>query len=136
MASKVAKYATHGAVSAGIYQYIMNPSASKIELAVLGGKQVPLWAVAAAMGVGASVVSDIAADFILPQVSSDKKLVKLEGAAVTLAAGGASYVAMGYVANPALIGNEGQLKSLFITGAVSELAAQWVYENVVSVYMY
>jgi len=136
MASKVAKYATHGVVSAGIYQYIMNPSASKIELAVLGGQQVPLWAVAAGMGVGASIVSDVMSDWILPQVSSDKKLVKLEGAAVTLASGGASFVAAGYLANPELVGSEGQMKELFITGAISELAAQWVYENVVSVYMY
>ena len=88
------------------------------------------------MGVGASIVSDIAADWILPNVQDNKKLAKLEGAVVQLSAGGAAFVGAGYLANPDLLNADGQAKQLFITGAVSELAAQWVYENVVSVYMY
>ena len=135
MASKVAKYATHGAVSAGVYQ-MLNPGASTIKLSLLGDKRVPLWVVSAGMGVAASAVSDIISDWALPNLESNKKLAKLEGAAVTLAAGGGSFVAAGYIANPDLLNVNGQAKQLFITGAVSELVAQWVYDNVVSVYMY
>ena len=135
MASKLAKYATHGAVSAGVYQ-MMNPGAKSIKLTLLGNTEVPLLVVSAGMGVAASALSDIMSDWILPNVQDNKKLAKLEGAVVQVASGGLGFVGAGYLANPDLLNADGQAKQLFITGAVSELAAQWVYENVVSVYMY
>lgn len=133
--NKVMKWATHGAVSAGVYQ-MLNPGQKSIRLALLNGQEVPLWAVSAAMGVGASIASDMASAWILPQIADGKRLQKLEGAVVALGAGGASFVAAGYVANPSLINDDGQMKQLFITGAVAELASQWVYDNLISVYMY
>ena len=133
--SKTTKYLTHGAVSAIIFQKIVNPTESGMRLSLLGGKSVPVWMASAAMGIGASALADIIADYILPQLQSDKKLAKMEGSLVTVGSGAAGYVAMGYLANPALINTDGQLKQLAMTGAISELVSQFVYENFVAVYM-
>ena len=126
------KYGTHAGVSAAVYS-ALNPGVAGIKVSMLQDKVVPVWAVAGAMGVAASMLSDATHAWVLPHISNDARLKHIESAALAPVAGGAAYAGVSYLVNPALITQDGDLKTLLMIGAGAEILATYIYENFTSV---
>jgi len=132
VSQRFVKYGTHAAVSAGVYTWL-NPEFKNIKVSFLNGKAVPIWLVAGGMGLAASMLSDATHAWLLPHISSDQRLKHMEASILAPASGAAAYAGVSLLVNPALINQDGDLKSLLMIGAGSELLATWVYENFTSV---
>lgn len=124
------KWSTHGATAA-VATKLFNPDAGSIELSILGGKRINLSVAAFGMGVAASALSDSLHQWVLPYVSADERMKHMESAIVTPAAGAAAFTGVMWVSQPDVLKEDGQLSKLMITGAASELVAQYIYENFV-----
>jgi hypothetical protein len=87
------------------------------------------------MGAAASVVNDLAHNYILPMLPVDEKLKSLEGTAISLGSGAATTVGFAYLAQPALVNEVGMAK-LAAIGAASEVASEYAYQKLAGVMGY
>jgi len=100
----------------------------------IAGMRVPSYAIGAGLGVLGSLAADIAHDYVLPYVSKDDRLRHIEGVLVAPAVSAGVFVAGLQLLNPSVVGDTG-LMWVLLQGAGSELAAQWVYENMLVPYV-
>ena len=126
-ASKAVKYATHGAVSAGMFKFASSGLGNTISL---GGVDVPTWVVGGAVGAGASMLSDMAHAWILPHISANKRFENLESAALAPAVSAGATVAL-YKALGAAGDGGIDLKQAALIGAAGEIISVYAYGNVV-----
>lgn len=97
----------------------------------VGGMAVPSYAIGAGLGVAGSFIADMAHDYVLPHISKDDRLRHVEGAVFAPAVSAATFYAGLSILHPSAVAETGRTM-LLLQGAGSELAAQWVYENVLA----
>lgn len=100
----------------------------------IGGMQVPSYAIGAGLGVAGSFLADMAHDYVLPHISKDDRLRHVEGALFAPAVSAATFYAGLTLLHPSAVAEAGRTMVL-VQGAGSELAAQWLYENILSPYV-
>jgi len=123
---KTLKYATHGAVNAGIFYMQTKDLGSSL---TVGGMQIPSYVVAAVVGAGASMISDMAHEYILPSVSGSQRMQSLEGALL-----GPTVAALSNAAAFSSIGalnDSFNFKTAAMIGAASEVVAVYAYSNII-----
>lgn len=123
---RIAKYAVHGASAALLTKFLNNGSRINIL-----GVDMNIYLAAGIAGALASSLADASHAWILPYVSADDRMKHIESALLTPAAGAASFTGVMFLGNQDILKEEGQLLKLMGTGAVSEVLAQYVYENFV-----
>lgn len=127
-------------MSRPVYKYLSQAAVGGVALGAtvgydttlkLGGMNVPSYAIGAGLGVAGSFIADMAHDFVLPHISKDDRLRHVEGAVFAPAVSAATFYAGLAVLHPAATAQVGRTMVL-LQGAGSELAAQWMYENLLS----
>lgn len=123
----LAKIATNGAVAALVFNQT-HPSGASINTSI--GK-IKTWQVGLMLGVASSFAADAIHNWILPNMSENEKFRNAESALVGVGGAGASFIAGEYLLQSDLAKLDGEMQKVFLTGAVSELVANWVYKGFV-----
>lgn len=94
----------------------------------LGMKDVPVWAISAGAGAGATLAAEIVRDKVLPHLSSDKKLQTMETAVVEVGGAGLVFGAIASVVIPGSAEVVG-LPKLIAIGAGSSVLSNYLYNS-------
>lgn len=124
--SEMTRLAVHG-VGAGALAGATYGFSRSVQLKPFGGSKladVPVWALAAAVGVGSALATDAVHTYVLPHVSKDKKWRNREALALGIGASSAAYAGLVWAANPAALSNI-PIKNIVMGGAAIEAAGTY-----------
>jgi hypothetical protein len=122
--NRLLKYGVHGGITYGALYWLSN-GASSVDFM---GSTVPLVVAGLVLGAASSITNDFIHSWILPTISTDKKLNYFEGIATGLGSGAGTMLLYSYLAEPDLLTNPGTLQ-LMAVGAATEVVASWAYER-------
>ena len=128
MSKYVSKLAVQSASDALLWHYVLGGKDG--DTLNIAGQQVPLWVVGAGLGVAGSLISAMVHDFVLPHISKNDRLRHYESLALAPAVSAGSALLLARVLHPTLPQEIGE-KQLAFYSAVTEIASQWAYEQLV-----
>lgn len=123
--NSLAKWGTCGAIGGLIY-HTLNDGKGKL-ITPMG--PIDAWMAGAGVAAATSMFSETINAWVLPHVSSNKRLKYAEAHLLIPAVGAAGFAGLSYWINPQV--GKDQLLQHAVVGAVAELAGTWVYESVV-----
>ena len=122
--NRLLKYGVHGGVTYGAL-YWLSGGASSVDFL---GSNVPLIVAGLVLGAASSITNDAIHSWILPMISTDKKLNYFEGIATGLGSGAGTMLLYSYLAEPELMQNPGAAQ-LALVGAGAEVVSSYLYER-------
>jgi hypothetical protein len=126
---RVKQQFTKPLISAGVSGFALNTlfPGSSFEI---GDRTVPVAIVGAGIGAASSFASELVAQWIVPQISSDQRLQNLESMIVTVGSSAGAFVLIPRLLNQNL--NMGEANRLAMVGAASEVLSSYLYNNFIA----
>ena len=122
--NRLLKYGVHGGITYGAL-YWLSGGASTVSFM---GSSVPLVVAGLVLGAASSITNDFVHSWMLPMISTDKKLNYFEGIATGLGSGAGTMLLYSYLAEPELMRDPGTAQ-LALVGAGAEVLSSWAYER-------